>query len=219
MRMATLIGEKMVSDPSCQFAFFSRALSEKKMSSKTYFEKLRDPRWQKKRLEVMERANFCCEICYGSTSTLNVHHKFYFKGREPWEYDEKQLSVLCEMCHEETHGNDNFLKLVASYVDMDGPYSDDEIGSLIAGYIGLDSNFELMPHIPLEDGETINTAPDRSMESYYLGRLADAVGNHLPWNKYTEIHKTELLRNAIWENGNLFSEMLNDFMKKVSSDK
>lgn len=31
---------------------------------KTYYELLKDPRWQRKRLEVMQRANFECEDCH-----------------------------------------------------------------------------------------------------------------------------------------------------------
>jgi 5-methylcytosine-specific restriction endonuclease McrA len=58
---------------------------------KTYFEKLKDPRWQRKRLEVMERAGFACEYCGSATETLNVHHGFYEKGKEPWEYDNDKI--------------------------------------------------------------------------------------------------------------------------------
>ena len=68
-----------------------------------YAQKLRDPRWQKKRLEVMQENEFSCEICGDDSSTLNVHHKQYLKGFEPWEYHARQLACLCESCHEETH--------------------------------------------------------------------------------------------------------------------
>ena len=75
-------------------------LPEKHMAErKPYWELLRDPRWQKKRLEVMERAKFACEICGDKTTTLNVHHKFYQKGAKPWEYEDRSLQCLCEPCH------------------------------------------------------------------------------------------------------------------------
>jgi predicted HNH restriction endonuclease len=70
---------------------------------KTYYEKLKDPRWQKKRLEVMSEHNFTCEMCADSETTLNVHHKEYFKDWEPWQYANSQLTCLCENCHEATH--------------------------------------------------------------------------------------------------------------------
>jgi len=63
-----------------------------------YSEKLRDPRWQKKRLEIMQRDRFRCRICHSEEETLNVHHIIYAKG-EPWEADDKDLVTLCEECH------------------------------------------------------------------------------------------------------------------------
>ena len=65
-----------------------------------YWELLRDPRWQKKRLEVMEKAGFACQHCDSKTKTLNVHHGYYAKGKMPWEYEIDSLECLCEECHE-----------------------------------------------------------------------------------------------------------------------
>jgi hypothetical protein len=76
-------------------------LPEKSMA--TYWEKLKDPRWQRKRLEIMERADFSCEECGDKTTTLNVHHKLYRKGAAPWEYSNDELRCLCEGCHGEHH--------------------------------------------------------------------------------------------------------------------
>lgn len=69
----------------------------------TYSEKLKDPRWQRKRLEVMQDADFSCERCGSTTRTLNVHHKKYRKGRNPWEYQRFELECLCEDCHKGEH--------------------------------------------------------------------------------------------------------------------
>jgi len=71
---------------------------------KPYWEKLRDPRWQKKRLEIMERDGFECCDCGTGALTLNVHHCYYEKGVEPWEYPNQSLKTLCEGCHEVRHG-------------------------------------------------------------------------------------------------------------------
>lgn len=64
-----------------------------------YWQLLRDPRWQRKRLEIMERAGFQCEECRAADKTLNVHHTHYVKGRKPWEYQNTDLRCLCEDCH------------------------------------------------------------------------------------------------------------------------
>ena len=68
-----------------------------------YSEKLKDPRWQKKRLEILERDEFTCQLCFDSESTLMVHHKVYDKTKEPWEYENSELVTLCQSCHEYEH--------------------------------------------------------------------------------------------------------------------
>ena len=71
-----------------------------------YSEQFKDPRWQKKRLEVLERDNWKCQMCSATEKTLHVHHHLYIKGRKIWEYDNRMLVSLCEECHAEisTHG-------------------------------------------------------------------------------------------------------------------
>lgn len=66
----------------------------------TYAQKFKDPRWQKKRLKILERDNFECQICFDEKSTLHIHHYIYIKEREPWEYSDELLVTLCEDCHE-----------------------------------------------------------------------------------------------------------------------
>ena len=68
-----------------------------------YWEKLRDPRWQKLRLKIMERDGFTCRRCCETELPLNVHHGYYEKGLEPWEYHPKTLWTLCEECHRTVH--------------------------------------------------------------------------------------------------------------------
>lgn len=70
------------------------------MAKKSYYELLKDPRWQKKRLEIMERDGFACRECYADDLALNVHHLCYRKGADgPWDYDDEILVTLCEQCH------------------------------------------------------------------------------------------------------------------------
>lgn len=66
-----------------------------------YSQKLLDPRWQKKRLEILNRDEFHCKSCYNSEATLHVHHRRYFPGRDPWDIDNEYLITLCESCHAE----------------------------------------------------------------------------------------------------------------------
>jgi len=66
-----------------------------------YSEKFKDPRWQKKRLEILERDDWCCRRCYDTESTLHIHHRWYEKNKDPWDYPNECLVTLCEDCHEE----------------------------------------------------------------------------------------------------------------------
>jgi hypothetical protein len=65
----------------------------------SYSEKLKDPRWQKKRLEVLERDGWKCRLCGEEEKTLHVHHLVYMKGFEPWEVPSGLLLTVCEECH------------------------------------------------------------------------------------------------------------------------
>ena len=66
----------------------------------SYAEMLKDPRWQKKRLEVMQRDGFRCQHCLSEDKSLQVHHLVYHKNYKPWEYENEELITLCHRCHE-----------------------------------------------------------------------------------------------------------------------
>lgn len=65
-----------------------------------YADKLRDPRWQKRRLEIFATAGFRCRSCDADKKTLHAHHNAYLRGRDPWDYPDEYLECLCEDCHE-----------------------------------------------------------------------------------------------------------------------
>jgi hypothetical protein len=71
-----------------------------------YRDKLKDPRWQRKRLEVLNEANWRCKKCERGNLPLHVHHILY-RRVDPWEYRLDELQVLCEPCHLKAH---NFLR-------------------------------------------------------------------------------------------------------------
>lgn len=68
-----------------------------------YAAKRKDPRWQKKRLDILNRDNFACVSCGSTTSPLHVHHRYYVSKREPWNYPDFCLLSLCEGCHDFLH--------------------------------------------------------------------------------------------------------------------
>ena len=94
-----------------------------------------DPRWQKKRLEVMQAHNFSCEICGDKESTLHIHHKQYLKGYEPWDYKIDQLSCVCETCHEINHSKTDLLTLACSFAPLHGFANRDECAAILIGLL------------------------------------------------------------------------------------
>lgn len=69
----------------------------------TYAEKLKHPKWQKKRLETLQAHNFTCQFCGETEKTLHVHHIMYGKSRDPWDCEDYMLTVICEDCHQVQH--------------------------------------------------------------------------------------------------------------------
>lgn len=62
-----------------------------------YQKQLLDPRWQKKRLRILERDNWMCTLCGDNKSTLHIHHTRY--GTYAWEVDDEFLKTRCCHCH------------------------------------------------------------------------------------------------------------------------
>jgi len=89
-----------------------------------YAEKLKDPRWQKKRLGILERDGWKCMACGDKEKTLNVHHIFYLPKKEPWEIPDGFLITFCEDCHKGGSCGENdceTCKATGLNLDCDGP--------------------------------------------------------------------------------------------------
>jgi 5-methylcytosine-specific restriction endonuclease McrA len=69
----------------------------------SYSDKLKDPRWQKKRLQIFRRDDFQCRCCGNDKEALHAHHLIYIRGKEPWDYARRLLITLCETCHAKAH--------------------------------------------------------------------------------------------------------------------
>jgi 5-methylcytosine-specific restriction endonuclease McrA len=73
-----------------------------------YSEKLLDPRWKRKRFDIISRDDFKCVIC-NYRGKLHVHHRQYHFSEinnsfiNPWEYEDHLLITLCKWCHKKGH--------------------------------------------------------------------------------------------------------------------
>jgi len=72
------------------------------MNKSDFTSRYRDPRWQRKRLEILQRDDFKCQAeCGAAGKELHVHHFYYVSGRAPWEYPNDALITLCKDCHKD----------------------------------------------------------------------------------------------------------------------
>jgi len=69
----------------------------------TYKQQINHPKWQRRRLEVMERDGFQCQVCFDRNKKQNVHHKYYIYNKLIWEYPDELLLTVCEDCHKKIH--------------------------------------------------------------------------------------------------------------------
>lgn len=115
---ARLATEERVTFTLPPAALVLKGVSVKETNVTTYSEKLKDPRWQRRRLEILNRSDFACEVCLSKTKTLHVHHKLYRKGAQPWEYADHELAALCEDCHETDHGIRAEIEAAMAKLDM-----------------------------------------------------------------------------------------------------
>ena len=64
--------------------------------------------WGIKRLRILARDNYTCKGCgrqEGNGVALQVHHKHYIYGLDPWEYKDSELVTLCDSCHSYVHAH------------------------------------------------------------------------------------------------------------------
>lgn len=78
----------------------------------TYGEKLKDPRWQKLRLEILGRDDFTCTHCDRTDKELHVHHVTYCAN--PWESKSDDLITLCKDCHSDI---ERYKKSIKDWLD------------------------------------------------------------------------------------------------------
>jgi len=69
----------------------------------TYADQIKSPLWQKRRLEILSKDDFTCQVCGEKERTLHVHHIKYKNGCKIWQYKDSELITLCDNFHELEH--------------------------------------------------------------------------------------------------------------------
>lgn len=131
------------------------------MASEDY----KDPRWQKKRLEILDLARFKCETCGATDKQLHVHHLVYFPGRKPWDYDKSLLRCLCHSCHKDENDEENASHSIAAHVEGIAQFTTDRIDGV------LTSRFDLAFEMVFLAAEKALRLGDESNVSRYLEEM------------------------------------------------
>lgn len=109
----------------CSCASGETILMANQEARERYRQKLLDPRWQKRRLEILSRDAWTCQICSDSKSTLHVHHRYYLPDKEPWEYCNEALVTLCADCHREEGEKSRYVEHFVQSLKSKGLFMDD----------------------------------------------------------------------------------------------
>jgi hypothetical protein len=166
---ARVAPEKAVFRPALPMSVLP-GLNGADMTKMSYAEQLKHPNWQRKRLEVLESADWACEQCDGRDVTLHVHHRRYVKGRMAWEYSEQELQVLCEPCHHLQHEKQELLDRIL----MSGECGYDNLELAI----GLLSGFlEVKMCLPVE----LESDCRKMGREFVYGQIAGVLGD-VPWD-------------------------------------
>lgn len=64
-----------------------------------HLQRLTDPRWTAKRLEILAVRGNNCEGCGAKGGSVQVHHGYYLGDQYPWQYEDESLHVYCPTCH------------------------------------------------------------------------------------------------------------------------
>ncbi len=112
-----------------------------------YSDKLQDPRWQKKRLEILNRDEWTCVWCCDSETTLHVHHLIYSPGVEPWDIPNKYLITICDNCHQVEHEERPHAESKLLHNIKLCRFNYNDIDNLAEAFFELQSNMDWIPDV------------------------------------------------------------------------
>lgn len=142
----------------------------------TYYEKLKSPLWQKKRLEILNNKGFVCEICENKDSQLHVHHKIYKKGLNPWSYPDHNYAVLCDKCHKDSHDVIDLFNEFSGCLDVNGFFYQKNILAFMYAFTQMD-DLGGVEHGDLH--EKFDNLGLVDSDAYKLGELMYIIWNSL----------------------------------------
>jgi len=106
----------------------------------SYASKLKDPRWIELRDKAIKHYDGCNCFGCGCAESIHVHHDKYDYSKEPWEYTVDDLSLLCNVCHENYHKNNKLLKKILTNHRLFYSYEFSKLISIMDLFLCLDTS-------------------------------------------------------------------------------
>lgn len=147
-----------------------------------------DPRWQKKRLEVLQARNWTCAGCGSALDggkQLHVHHLVYRGNIKVWEYPLEDLECFCDDCHTRHTHADRALWSVIQDLNNSARRFDLERKKLLLKALG-----SLLTHLGGTDGKSPTPyQPRENFPSCLLALLGDPYTSQPSWTPQpNEVH-------------------------------
>lgn len=141
-----------------------------------YKKLLQDPRWQKKRLKIMERDNFTCRDTGSTDEQLQVHHCWYAKGN-PWETPDEFLLTLSKDAHQYRQGLEQRAKKALGLIMAKTPchYDENQVLENFVLQLEQESKRDTQLNLVLIDGEVIQELHDIGCSKQFHDVLAEAM--------------------------------------------
>lgn len=159
-----------------------------------FWKSYKDPRWQKRRLEIMDRDEWKCRSCGCEDDTLNVHHAYYERDKKPWEYPDLSLVTLCEACHKRKH---DIKKGISSILSRSPKSVEDEVlGYCAAAFCCFDPRMYM--DIKPDSGFILGVCRFIKAETGCVDSLPDHISDYVD-SCLTFGYLLELNDHAEWE--------------------
>lgn len=131
----------------------------------------------------MGRDDFTCRMCGDRGSTLHVHHFYYTRNAEPWDYPDGALITVCEWCHDELHSGNFGGRLLEALVSRGAGILDLEVllCTLVSDDEAVNEDGELTPGKRLSAAQftELNRAIQYVLRAVLAGALSKDIGTAL----------------------------------------
>lgn len=163
-----------------------------------YAELLRDPRWQKKRLEVLEAAGWTCASCFDDKTELHVHHLRYKWNAKPWEYSNDELSCLCKNCHSKETEAWSMLKDELMLLGLGAKVLVPLVAGYMAGFGFISEEDDLLSRADAMDGEMVRVGRTAAR----IERLPDDLAANVQAAIDAAVTEYKRRLSKLWEKAN-----------------